>query len=343
MLVELDTVIQDVADILNWGDGAGCVNPDNKKKIIKGLRRLFDRFSIDSRKLPVLHRLEFCLDRCSNRYAIGPSGDLCAWAVPHTIYYAAWVHKPECGCETNICCDDHRGSVSGDYFLGDQKIRVNNQAAEFLRDAPDRENYTALPSEMWFQQSAPNGEIVFDSIPPKGSNLLIRATMPFDGDLLEQACCPKKPCKNPEWEFEVFTCGSPVSRETMDDIVHEARHCFDGCEDWCLKTKAMTCGPCPVEIEATVTANRIPQIHAHSINAGCLELPQGYYSAIVAILAYDMAPFAHVKRTPAVITDRALAVNLLHRDNERQIAQDEELDLTVPWNNKSVVHDPWYG
>ena len=320
----LDDFIHNVADKLQVTNGADDVGERERKVIVRGLCRIIDRFSIDSRKIAVVQQLEFPVTRCAARHAIGPTGDFKTWAAPQNIYYAAWKFNDKCGC--NVC--DTKSDVQFHGSLGERPIDLVFDVNEFHRCSLNRENSIARPDKMWWQQSVPNGEIVFNCIPLMGDTLMIRAAMP-----LEMAATSKKPCHDPdEWEFMVSPSACLCCDE-LERVMHEAKCNFNGDECWQYCTTASTCDPCPRELRVTVTARKKPEFYPGPLDNELI-LPPGYFAILVDLVAHEIHGTigGSDAKIGKLVKDKNDSLMLLHRSNERASAQ--EIDFTLPWNNQ---------
>lgn len=318
----LNDLIQEVAWNLDM-DNAGCIDERDQKRIHRAIARTFDKFSIDGRKLNVIDQVEFCIDECKNRYTIGKEGDLLCYTQPHAIYYAAWKHHPSCGCQPNHCCDQHSGI---NYWIAEQPITVNTNVNQFHLETLSREHSLGLPCQMWYQRGGRNGEIVFDSIPYKGSVLMLIALLPFDVRLLDN-CCDDKKC---DVEYEFVIC--PAHRldcDTQHRILCDAERLFDGNECWHWHTTAETCEPCPEIIDVKVSVRKCTTASNKPIES-CGELPDGYFGALTDIVTYEAAK--PKDRNQQIIDARNKSINLLHRLNNRE--RPIEHDPCLPWVEK---------
>lgn len=323
-MVNIKDVIQDVAEILSWDDGED-VTPEIQRKIVRGIKRVFDRFSIDERKIPTICQVEHTIKRCETRLCVGKGKEFNLWGAPGTIYYAAWRHgKPEIGC-----CDERGHSFAG---ICDEPIKVVCNDANFHHNYPCKDVDVGRPGTLYYQR----GEIIFSSRPQVGDTLILRAKLPFDvniGDCLDD-------CKKPDqWEFDI--CPSHVfDYATRESILAEAKDKFNGCDDWRLHTMAKTCADeCSDPVKVVVTPRRVGDCCDNEINSDG-ELPDGYGYALTHIVAYELRIQAKVsdpQRIAELRENRIEAVKLLQRSNSDPFPR--ERDYTTPWSARQDYCD----
>lgn len=321
----LADLIEDIAFRLSWLDGDGSLAPKNRKQIIRGLSRLFDRFSIDGRKIQTTCEIRHTIRSCDNRLSIGKNKEFDVWGSPLKIHYAAWQHGKE---KINCLDNDHQTKCIG---LCDDPIHVRCDVGDYYYNNPDRGQGYGRPSELFYER----GEIVFDCQPRIGDTLLIRATMPFDANISD---CPESTiCDEPVIEFDI--CPSGVfDYATRQSILREAEDSYDGCKDWSLHTLAIPCGDeCAEPVDVLVTAREVYDFCPNKIRFGDLDLPEGYYDTLVKILTYELAPYARITRTPEINADNAQAIKLLHRYNAK--VQTKEIDYTSPHTHRQHCHE----
>lgn len=320
--MKLRDLIDDVAFRLSWNEGDGSLDPKNRAQIIKGLSRLFDRFSIDARKIQTTCEIRHTIKSCGNRLSIGKGKEFDVWGSPLKIHYAAWQHGQKSIRKLKKEC------ASKCIGLSDDPILVRCDVGDFYNHNPDRSNssysYNSRPLELYYER----GEIVFNYSPKVGDTLLIRATMPFDVDMSD---CSDSLVNEPVIEFDVCPNGM-FDEETRESILCEAVDKYDGCKDWVLHTKAIPCGgdECVEPVNVVVTAVEVHEFCPNRIRFGELDLPEGYYDALVKILTYELAPYARITRTQDMVSDNSQAIKLLHRYNEK--TQTKEIDYTNPHN-----------
>lgn len=322
--MNIQDVIKNVADILSWDDG-GDVTPEIQLKLLRGLDRVFDRFSIDSRKIPTICQVEHTIKSCDTRLSIGKNKQFSLWSSPQTIYYAAWSHKRD----SLSCCNDKRHGYGG---YCDEPINVICNDGDFHRGYTCKDIDVGRPTTIYYQR----GEIVFSTRPHVGDTLILRAKMPFNVQISQCDNACKKPV---DWEFDI--CPSHVfDYATRESILKEAREKFDGCDDWCLKTKAKTCGDeCSPPVDVVVTARR-SGVDCESEVSNDGDLPDGYGYALTHILAYELRIDAKVsdpQRIDQLKENRNEAIKLLHRSNNDPFPIEQ--DHTTPWSARHRCDD----
>ena len=316
----LNDIIGDVARRLYWDDGSGEIPPETTNEIVRGISRLFDRFSIDGRKLPTICELEHQIKTHDTNLSVGRGKDFDIWGLPQAIYYAAWRHTE---------CSEH--TVSRGIFnpLCDEYITVRYNDGDFHHNFQCKDEFYGRPSELYYQR----GEIIFSSQPCIGDKLIIRAKMPFDVQLGN--CMPRPVEKKPEFHI----CPSHIfSNEVRQQILEEARDKYVEDKDWCMTTWALPCdNACAEPVKVTVTA-KLPKEHDKVTFDG--ELPDGYAATIYDILVYDLAPVAGVDITPDIKLNRDAAVKLLHRSNDDPNPIDR--DYTTTWAMRGRYYEDYY-
>jgi len=320
----LSEIIEDVACRLYWDDGEE-ITPEVTKKILRGISRLFDRFSIDGRKLPSICEVEHTITKSDTRLTVGKGKDFNLWGLPQGIYYAAWRHDDKNLRE----CNGRDGANFGK--LCDEALKVRYNDGDFHYNFQCKDEFYGRPTELYYQR----GEIIFSSKPCVGDKLVIRAKMPFDvriGDCVT----PKSENK---YEFKI--CPSHLfDEETRCSILEEARDKFDGCHDWKLHTRAKPCGnDCADPVNVVVTAELQDKKSGEIVTVNS-ELPDGYSSIIYDILVYDLAPVAGVEVTPDMKLNRDAAIKLIHRSNDDPVPL--ERDYTTPWSRRGHYDDDYY-
>jgi len=319
--MNLKDIIGDVSRRLYWDDGEE-ITPEVTSEILRGIRRIFDRFSIDGRKLTSICEVEHVIRHSKSSLTLGRGKDFDLWGLPEAIYHAAWRYTDESECFSG------RGFFNP---LCDDPIRVHYNDGDFHYNHVCNEQFYGRPGELYYQR----GEIVFSSLPCVGDKLILRVKMPFDVRL--SGCEIKHP--DNKYQFKISP-SHKFDMETRRSIYEEARDKFDESPDWCLETYAIPCGGSHCNPERVlVTAVPVKQNSGEIVTTDS-DLPDGYASALYDILVYDLAPVAGVDVTQDMKIKRDTAIQLLHRLNADPIPL--ERDYTTPWSMRGHYHEDYY-
>ena len=319
--MNLQEVIVDVSRRLYWDDGEE-ITPEVTDDILRGIRRILDRFSIDGRKLTSICEVEHTITESKSRLTVGRGKDFDLWGLPDAIYHAAWRYNDDSECFSN------RGFFNP---LCDDPIKVIYNDGDFHYNHVCKEEFYGRPYELYYQR----GEIVFSSLPCVGDKLILRVKMPFDVRL--SGCLIKEP--ENKYQFKINP-SHQFDMNTRCSIYEEARDSFDESPDWCLETLAIPCGGSECNpVKVRVTAEPVKKNSGEIISLDS-DLPDGYGAALYDLLVYELAPTAGIDTNQDMKIKRDTAIQLLHRLNSDPIPL--ERDYTTPWSRRNGYYDDYY-
>ena len=294
---------QDVQRKLGVNTGRDPLKQQDLEDIIWALWSLFDRWNSEHMMIPFVSKFTFTNISSSQRiYTIGPDGD---FVMPRPL---------------SIEGLSFRDSTGTDYPV--QLTQLQN----YIEGEPFKQTSIGRPVRAFYNPSFPNSELSFEIFPQDTDNLMLWAKLPFDVELCSDigvSCstgnchgesntgcnCSTDPscCGVNDLTYQV-NCPTTLSQEAYASIVAQAKVLLTDQYGECIPCD------CPVSVDVqysggpsgtvdcVVTAKKAASTTFNPIRFDeFIQLPPGYYNAILWNLVVDMAPEYDMEVGPTVM------------------------------------------
>jgi len=283
---------QDVQRKLGVNTGRDPLKQQDLEDIIWALWNLFDRWNSEHMMIPFVTKFVFTNVSSSKRiYTIGPNGD---FVMPRPLSIEALAF---------------RDSAGTDYPIQLTQLQNYNEGEPYKNTSIGR------PMRAFYNPSYPNAELFFEIFPQDSDNLVLWAKLPFDvetctdvGVTCTTGCChgdnnnscscnPSSDCCGVDDLTYSVSCPITLSQQAYAGIVAQAKVLLSSQYGDCIPCDCPLSVDVPYSggpsgtVDCVVTAKQKAKTTYNPIRFDeFIQLPPGYYNAILWNLVVDMAP-----------------------------------------------------